>query len=118
MDIEQLKLVLETVSSLGQETASFAKLWLWLKFFGQLLPALFYTAAAVAVVVLLLKFWYRFEHASGDAFLREMRDALGTGTPGNLADHERHRTTALLRELAFEHLKQKPTHPSNHTTFL
>jgi hypothetical protein len=41
-----------------------------------------------------------------EAFLRDMRDQLGTGTEGPLTGHERQRTISALRKLVAKHKEQ------------
>lgn len=108
MDIEQLKLVLETLQSVGHEAGSLATLWLWLKFSGGLLQLAFWAAVIVGVAHAIAR---AARHLEGDAryerFLREMRGTLGTGTSGVMTDDEYGRTTAMLRQLAEEHRAKK-----------
>ena len=99
MNIEELKLVLETIRTLsgdattaaywyfGLEFAKFALGWLvgaWLA------GALIKTVAAASGV------------GADEAFMRECRDALGTGCRGGLIDTERVETQAAIRKLIRE----------------
>lgn len=110
MEIEQLKLILETLQGVGHEAGNLAVLYLWLQFVGGVLTNI----SLVGIFVGLFYFIYRAVrmsqgHDESEAFLREMRDQLGTGTGGMLADHERQRTIVALRQLVAERrMKEKP----------
>jgi hypothetical protein len=110
MDIEQLKLVLETLQSVGHEAGSLVTLWLWLKFGAATLQALLWGAVIVGVAHAIARGWRALEGDSrADRFLRDMRCVLGTGTSGCLTDAEYARTTSLLRQLADEHRAKQPS---------
>jgi hypothetical protein len=109
MDIEQLKLILETLQGVGHEAGNLAGLYLWLQFGASILGHL--TFASVFIVLFYLI--YRAVRMSNghdefEAFLCEMRDQLGTGVRGVLIGEERHRTMTALRQLVAKH-KEKNT---------
>lgn len=108
MDIEQLKLVLETLQSVSHDASGIAMLWLWLKFGSHIAGQLFW-ATAICVGAYLLFRTVRMVHGvdGTDQFLREMRDVLHTGTGGCLSDRERHATQAALSALAYEHANKQ-----------
>ena len=102
MNIEELKLILETIRSLsgdattaaywyfGLEFAKFALGWLvgaWLAW------ALIKTVAAASGV------------GADEAFMRECREALGTGCGGSLIGSERVATQQAIRKLIQESKK-------------
>jgi hypothetical protein len=104
MEIEQLKLILETLQGLGHEAVTLVVLYLWLQFVGGVLTNL----SLIGIFLGLFYFIYKavrmsYGHDEADAFLRNMRDQLGTGTGGHLTDHERHRTIAVLHQLVAKH---------------
>ena len=103
MDIEQLKLILETLQGVGHEAGNLAVLYLWLQFVG----GVFTNLSIMGVCVGIAYFIYRAirmsqGHDATDTFLREMRDQLHTGTYGHLSDDERQRTMAAIRALVAE----------------
>jgi hypothetical protein len=107
MEIEQLKLILETLQGLGHEAGNLAVLYLWLHFAGSVLTSI----SLVSIFVGLFYFIYRavrmsYGYDEGDVFLREMRDQLGTGIHGRLTDDERQRTMTALRKLVAKHKEQ------------
>ena len=103
MDIEQLKLILETLQGVGHEAGYLAALYLWLQFAGGVFTNLSFVGAIGGVVYVIYKgVRISMGHDEADAFLREMRDQLGTGTGGHLTDNERQRTIAKLHQLVAE----------------
>lgn len=100
MEIEKLKLILETLQGVGQEAGSLAALYLWLQFGSSVSGHLFFAGGVVGMAYIIfrgIKLSYGAE--STDQFFRDMRNQLRTGTAGLLTDDERQRTIAALREL-------------------
>jgi hypothetical protein len=100
MEIEKLRLILETLQGVGQEAGGLAALYLWLQFGSSVITSLSF----VAVFLVIGYGAYRGimlgqDFESRDQFLREMRDYLGTGTRGTLTSEEANRTMASLRRL-------------------
>lgn len=107
MDIDQLKLVLETLQSVGHEAGSLAVLWMWLKFGAAAVGHL----SIMIVIVVVAYFVYKAVRMSygDDRFFRDMRDQLRTGTGGGLTTTERDHTMAALRALVADTMVQKRT---------
>jgi hypothetical protein len=100
MEIEQLKLILETLQGVGHEAGNLAVLYLWLQFVGGVLTNLSFAGVFVGIGYFIYKgVRMNVDHDEVEAFLREMRDHLGTGTAGPLTDHERQCTISALRML-------------------
>jgi hypothetical protein len=107
MDIEQLKLILETLQGVGHEAGNLAVLYLWLQFAGGALTNLSIMGALLGITYFIYKAIRMSQgHDEIDTFLRQMRNQLGTGTEGHLTDHERHRTIAVLHQLVAKHKEQ------------
>jgi len=107
MEIEQLKLILETLQGVGHEAGNLAVLYLWLQFAGGVLTNLSIMGALLGVTYLIYKaIMISQGHDETEAFLREMRDQLGTGVYGHLSSDERHRTMTALRKLVAKHKEQ------------
>lgn len=108
MDIEQLKLVLETLQSVSHDASALVTLWIWLKFGGAVLHSVGIAIVIIGVVYVIGR---AFRAMEGDRqayeFLKEMRAALGIGSRGYLDDNERAQTQALLRRLAEEYNANK-----------
>jgi hypothetical protein len=107
MEIEQLKLILETLQGVGHEAGNLAVLYLWLQFAGGVLTNLSIMGACVGIAY----FVYRAIRMSqgndeSESFLCEMRDQLGTGVYGHLSPDERQRTMTALRRLVAKHKEQ------------
>jgi hypothetical protein len=109
MEIEQLKLILETLQGVGHEAGNLAVLYLWLQFAGGVLTNLSIMGALLGTAYIIYRA-IRMSQGSdeADVFLRNMRDQLGTGTGGHLTDHERHRTIAVLHQLVAKHKEKQP----------
>jgi len=107
MDIEQLKLILETLQGVGHEAGNLAVLYLWLQFAGGVLTNLSIMGALLGMAYFIYKAVRISQgHDQADDFLREMRDQLGTGVYGHLSRDERQRTMTALRKLVAKHKEQ------------
>lgn len=103
MEIEQLKLILETLQGVGHEASTLAMLYLWLKFAGGVLTNLCFVGVFVGLFYVIYRaIRMSAGHDEAEAFLREMRDQLNTGTGGHLTDHERQRTISAIHALVAE----------------
>jgi hypothetical protein len=100
MDIEQLKLILETLQGVGHEAGNLAALYLWLQFAGSVLGSLCVAATLVGITYIIYRAIRLSQgHDESETFLRDMRDQLRTGTGGVLTDDERQHTMTALRKL-------------------
>jgi hypothetical protein len=107
MDIEQLKLILETLQGVGHEAGNLAVLYLWLQFIGGVLTNLSIMGALLGVTYIIYKaIMISQGHDESESFLCEMRDQLGTGVYGHLSKDERQRTMTALRRLVAKHKEQ------------
>lgn len=110
MEIEQLKLILETLQGVGHEAGNLAVLYLWLQFGSGAFANL-----CIAVAVLGAAYTgYRavracYDADASDSFLRAMRNQLFPGTGGSLTDDERQRTMTAIRALVAEKLAKEKT---------
>jgi hypothetical protein len=108
MDIEQLKLILETLQVVGHETGYLAALYLWLQFAGGVFTNLSFVGVMGGAGYVIYKgVMISMGHDEAKAFLREMRDQLGTGTSGVLTDDERQRTILKMRQLVAEAMNKE-----------
>lgn len=110
MDIEKLKLILETIQGVGHEAGSLAMLYMWLQFGASAITNLSIAAVIVGAAYLgyrAIRVGYGVD--AYESFFRDMRNQLFTGTGGYLTDDERQRTIAALRTLVAEkRSKEKP----------
>jgi len=107
MEIEQLKLILETLQGVGHEAGNLAVLYLWLQFAGSAVANLCVASVLVGAAYLgyrSIRVGYGVD--TYDAFFRDMRNQLVTGAYGHLTDDERQRTMAALRQLVAKHKEQ------------
>jgi hypothetical protein len=103
MDIEKLKLILETIQGVGHEAGSLAMLYLWLQFGSAAVTNLCIAAAILGAAYIgyrSIRVGYGVDVY--DSFVRDMRNQLFTNTGGYLTDDERHRTMNAIRALVAE----------------
>jgi len=102
MNIEELKLVLETIRSLTGDATS-AAYWYFGLEFAKFVLGWFVGAGVVLTLIKTVA------NAAGvgadEAFMRECRDALHTGCRGNLDEVEREATQQAIRKLIWESKK-------------
>jgi hypothetical protein len=107
MEIEQLKLILETLQGVGHEAGNLAVLYLWLQFGASILGHLTFASVFIGLFYVIYRAIRMTQgHDQADDFLREMRDQLGTGVYGHLSSDERQRTMTALRKLVAKHKEQ------------
>ena len=107
MEIEQLKLILETLQGVGHEAGNLAVLYLWLQFGASILGNLTIASVFIGLFYVIYRAIRMSQgHDEAEAFLREMRDQLGTGIYGSLSSDERQRTMTALRKLVAKHKEQ------------
>ena len=103
MEIEKLKLILETLQGVGHEAGNLAVLYLWLQFGSSAITNLCFVGVFVGLFYVIYRAVRMSQgHDANDVFLREMRDQLNTGTGGHLTDHERQRTMSAIHALVAE----------------
>ena len=99
MNIEELKLVLETIRSLTGDASTAAYWYFGLEFAKFVLGWLVGAGVVLTIAQTIAK-------ANGvgvdEAFMRECRDALGTGCRGGLTVTERYDTQQAIRKLIKE----------------
>jgi hypothetical protein len=99
MNIEELKLILETIRSLTGDASTAAYWYFGLEFAKFVLGWL----VGAGVVLTFLKTVAKANGVGSDeAFMRECRDALGTGCRGGLSVTERYDTQQAIRNLIQE----------------
>jgi len=99
MNIEELKLILDTIKSLSGDASSAAYWYFGLEFAKCVLGWL----VGAGVVLTIIKTVAKANGVYADeAFMRECRDALHTGCWGGLSDTERYDTQQAIRKLIKE----------------
>ena len=100
MEIEQLKLILETLQGVGHEAGNLAVLYLWLKFGGGIFTNLCMLVGVGGAAYLIYRGVSMAQrHDASDTFFRDMRDQLRIGSGGYLSDSEHQSTMVALRQL-------------------
>jgi hypothetical protein len=108
MEIEKLKLILETIQGVGHEAGSLAMLYLWLQFGSAAVTNLCIAAAILGAAYIgyrAIRVGYGVD--AYDSFIRDMRNQLFTNTGGYLTDDERQRTMSALRQLVAKHKEKQ-----------
>jgi hypothetical protein len=100
MDIEQLKLILETVQGITGDAKSAAIWWMALHYGLQILNHLLVAGVIITVVLLIVRTIRH--HDDDEKFITEMRNAMRLGY-GYLGLDERMRTHAAIRKLVSKH---------------
>lgn len=107
MNIDELKMILETINSTTGLAKDFGTTWVWLHYGFKVFEALL-------VVVCILGGIYGIHrmiaHSSScsvnEAFLRRCRDRLRIGSPGSFTDEEAERVRIKLSQLIDKHLQE------------
>lgn len=103
MNIEELKLVLETIRSLSGDASTAAYWYFGLEFAKYVLGWL---VSAGVILTMILTITRTITVANGvgadEAFMRECRDELRIGCRGALVEDERRATQAAIRKLVWE----------------
>jgi len=94
MDIEQLKLVIETVKSVSGDAQSVAIAWLLLD---KLLPVIAWLIAGFGVFKLATRLLLNLNSYKD---MCDIRDMLGIGVPGHITERERSEVLAKIKDLA------------------
>lgn len=99
MNIEELKLILETIRSMSGDATTAAYWYFGLEFAK---VALGWLVGAGVVLTLARAVATANSVGADEAFMRECREALGTGCRGGLTDTERYDTQQAIRKLIKE----------------
>jgi hypothetical protein len=99
MNIEELKLILDTIKSLSGDASTAAYWYFGLEFAKFVLGWLVGAGVALTIIKTVAK---ASSIGADEAFMRECRDALGTGPRGGLTDNERYDTQQAIRKLIKE----------------
>jgi len=101
MDIEQLKLILETVNGVSGDAQMIAILWL---VFDKLLPIIAWVGVFYMLCVKIVQ--PLIDCTTDISLFKELRDDLRIGSPGDLAPYEKKATINKIKELVKESRKQ------------
>ena len=107
MNIEELKMILETINATTGLAKDMGTTWIWLHYGLKLLEGLA-ILVGIAVVTYGIYKIARIMHSDGidTVFMRQCRDKLKTGSGGSMTDGEYYRTTAKIMELVDKHIQE------------
>ena len=108
MNIDELKMILETINSTTGLAKDFGTTWVWLHYGLKVFDSLL---AVVCILGVAYAIYRMVAHNSGsgtnETFIRRCRDRLRIGSPGMLTNEEAERVRIKLSELIDKHLQEK-----------
>ena len=108
MNIEELKMILETINATTGLAKDMGTTWIWLHYGLKLLEGL---AILVGIAMVIYGIYSIARTMNSDCidtvFMRQCRDKLNTGSGGCMTDGEYYRTTAKIMELVDKHIQEK-----------
>lgn len=108
MNIEELKMILETINATTGLAKEMGTTWIWLHYGFKVLQGLVVLATVGIVFYAIYKTILTIHSGTIDTqFMRECRDKLKIGSTGVMTDWEYHVTTSEIRELINRHNKNK-----------
>ena len=110
MNIEELKLVLETINTTTGLAKDIGTVWIWLHYTFKLLDGLLVIGCIWGVAYAIYRMVVFCNGGEEDeSFMRQCRDRLRIGSPGSLTDSERRDTQIKLMQLIDKHNEEKNT---------
>ena len=108
MNIEELKMILETINTTTGLAKDMGTTWIWLHYGFKVLDVL----ACIACFAIVIYGIYRMVKAINNAdidspFMRSCRNKLGTGSPGVMTETEYYATTTKITELIDQHRREQ-----------
>jgi hypothetical protein len=108
MNIEELKMILETINTTTGLAKDMGTTWIWLHYGFKALSGLAWLAGIALVVYGIYRMVIAVSHADIDtAFMRSCRDKLGTGSTGTVTEREYYATTAKITELIDQYRREQ-----------
>ena len=108
MNIEELKMILETINATTGLAKDMGTTWIWLHYGFKLLDGLALLIGVAVVVYGIYRMVKAVNCADIDTpFMRSCRDKLKTGTSGCVTQSEHYATTTKIMELIDQHLAAK-----------
>jgi hypothetical protein len=107
MDIEQLKLVLETVKAVSGDTATVAIIWITVQ---SILPFIIWVLGLTLTYKAVVKFVGKSQYTED---IKLLRDSLGIGIPGAINPSEYSKTLCKLHELIHKEKIEKASKVAN-----
>lgn len=107
MNLEELKLVLETINNTTGLAKDFGTTWMWLHYGLKVFDAVMVVFCILGVIYGIYRMIvYTTEGSAHDVFMRRCRDRLRIGSPGILTEGEAAQVRNKLSELIDKHLQE------------
>jgi hypothetical protein len=107
MNIDELKIILETINTTTGLAKDMGTTWIWLHYGFKVLEGLAWIVG-VTVVVYGMYRMMAVNHVDTDSpFMRLCRNKLGTGSPGVMTETEYYATTTKIMELIDQYRREQ-----------
>lgn len=107
MNIDELKMILETINTTTGLAKDMGTTWIWLHYGFKVLDGLALLVGVAVVVYGIYRIVTTVNNADIDTqFFRTCRDKLGTGSSGVMTEREYYATTVKIMELIDQHKKE------------
>lgn len=108
MNIEELKMVLETINNTTGLAKGFGTTWVWLHYGLKVFDSVLAVACILGVVYAIYRMVVFINGGNeNETFIRRCRDRLRIGSPGMLTNEEAERVRIKLSELIDKHLQEQ-----------
>ena len=108
MNIEELKMILETINATTGLAKDMGTTWIWLHYGFKVLDGLALLACIAIVIYGIYRMVIAVNHVDKDSpFMRSCRNKLGTGSPGVMTETEYYATTTKIMELIDQYRREQ-----------
>lgn len=108
MNIDELKMILDTINTTTGLAKDMGTTWIWLHYGFKALGGLAWLFGVTVVVHGIYRIVIAVSHAELDTeFMRKCRDRLGTGSTGCVTEREYYATTTKIMELIDQHKREQ-----------
>jgi hypothetical protein len=108
MNIDELKMILDTINTTTGLAKDMGTTWIWLHYGFKVLDGLALLVCIAMVLYGIYRIAIAVSHADIDtSFMRRCRDRLGTGSPGCVTEREYYATTTKIMELIDQYKQEQ-----------
>jgi len=108
MNIEELKMILDTINATTGLAKDMGTTWIWLHYGFKLLYELAFLVGIAMVIYGIYRIAKTVNNADIDtAFMRRCRDRLGIGSTGTVTEREYYATTTKIMELIDQYKQEQ-----------
>jgi hypothetical protein len=108
MNIEELKMILETINTTTGLAKDMGTTWVWLHYGFKALEGFAWLVGIAMVIYSVYRMMRMMSNADIDtAFMRSCRDKLGIGSTGIMTEAEHYATTTKIMELIDQHRREQ-----------